>query len=754
MNSVRLSTSFIPKICILIFAAVLLYAQTLNDPFHFDDAVTIVTNQAVHHLPDLSSTIRGLLEFQPSRFVTNFTFAINYFIGRLDVTGYHAVNILIHLGVAFLVWWFGELLVRLTGRKEGNDNRSTKNKKKKTQEPVQVNAAQASPIPFLAALVFLVHPVNTEAVSYISQRSEQLAALFYLAAVCLYIQGRMLEGNPRLFFAGAVICGLLGSFSKETAVTLPLMIIVVELFFFGGGTKENIRHRRTLFGSLIIAFVLLIPAAFKFDYAGRLFSPHLSQSHLGDVLTLPTYLLTQLNVWVDFLRLAFVPIGLNLDHDYPMAHTLLEFPTLASFGVLAALLAAAFRLRRSHPMVSFAIIWFFVTLASNLVPRAHVIFEHKLYLVLTGMLPALCLGVSALVKDRRAVVFVLFVIILILGTLTFFRNRVWASEVSLWEDVIRKSPNKARVHLSLGTAYAAEGRYEEALKYLTSAIGMMADPYRAYSTRGAVYAKMGRDDLALDDFNKATAAAPQFTEGYVRRAEALARGKAYTLALEEFNKAIATDPHDASAYKMRGRLYDAMRQYGQAFADYNKALGIDPGDAQALAWRGYLHAIAGRIDEALADFNKAIRIDPGFADAYVYRGMYFKDRKDYRRAFAELDKAVALSPKSSLAHYQRAGIWFDVGNLDKAAVDLDRAIALDPGFDLPYALRGIIHARRKEYDEAMRDFNKAIEIDPQSGSHHFNRSKLYRETGNAAQMIMDARAAKSLGFAVPQEYLQ
>ena len=231
MNSVRLSTSFIPKICILIFAAVLLYAQTLNDPFHFDDAVTIVTNQAVHHLPDLSSTIRGLLEFQPSRFVTNFTFAINYFIGRLDVTGYHAVNILIHLGVAFLVWWFGELLVRLTGRKEGNDNRSTKNKKKKTQEPVQVNAAQASPIPFLAALVFLVHPVNTEAVSYISQRSEQLAALFYLAAVCLYIQGRMLEGNPRLFFAGAVICGLLGSFSKETAVTLPLMIMVVDLFF-------------------------------------------------------------------------------------------------------------------------------------------------------------------------------------------------------------------------------------------------------------------------------------------------------------------------------------------------------------------------------------------------------------------------------------------------------------------------------------------------------------------------------------------
>ncbi len=745
------------KISILILLGGLLYAQTLDDPFHFDDAVTIVGNKAVHLLPDWSATIKEILAFQPSRFVTNITFALNYYAGRLDTAGYHAVNIIIHLVTAILVWWLGNLFVMLSlsshaGEQNKHEGKAAASRKKGLGKSTQINIHLHAHIPFLAALVFLAHPVNTQAVTYISQRSEALAALFYAASVCCYIQGRICHVQRTPFFIGAAVSGLLASFSKETAVTLPLMIIAVELFFFK--RKNDALPRQLLFGILGIVFVVLIPSAFKFNYAQMLSEPRLSQSHLGDVLTFPTYLLTQIRVFVTFLRLAFVPTGLNLDYDYPMVHTVLDPAFLGGVGVLMGIGAGAFFLRRKHPMLTFAAVWFFLTLSSNLVPRAHVLFEHKLYLALAGMLPALCLGLADFVNDRRVMMGGLCCVIVIFAALTFQRNRVWDSEITLWEDVIKKSPQKARVHLSLGAAYARTGQYENALKYMTNAIGMLGDPHRAYSNRGAVYVKMKKDDLALTDLNQAITLEPRFLDPYVNRAEILARMNNYEAALKDLDHAISIDPEYVPAYRMRGRIFDAMRRYDRAWADYNRVLAIDPGDAQAMAWRGYLHALAGRMEEAFADFNAALRMDADFSDAYIYRGMYYKDRRQKDAAFRDFDRAIALTPDSSLAYYQRASARFDFGELDASLADVNKAIVLDEGFDLPYALRGIIRARHKEFGPAMEDFNKAILLQPKSAAHYINRAKLYKILGDASGMNKDIQSAKSLGVALHKDLVQ
>lgn len=756
MNVFQQSHQTVLKFLILVFLGIALYAQTFDDPFHFDDAVTIVGNKAVHYLPDWPLTVREILVFQPSRFVTNVTFALNYYFNRLDVFGYHLVNVVVHLAAAVLVWWLGELLLLLqmnmqTEKELPHSGKKKSAAKKKSEIKTVTSANPNAVIPFLAALLFLVHPVNTEAVAYISQRSESLAALFYVAAVCLYIKGRAGDGKSVLYFSVSALSGLLATFSKETALTLPLMIILIEIFFFGRGrtAAQHIRHG----WFLVLLFLVLIPSAFHFNYKKMLFVSYLSQSHLGDVLTLPTYLLTQLNVFATFLRLMVVPVGLNLDHDYLMAHSLFEPSTLFSFCLLAGILSAAFRFRREHPLLAFAVFWFFLTLSSNLIPRAHVMFEHKLYLALTGTLPALSLGLVPIFKNTRPLMAGLCIVIVLFGGMTFARNRVWGSDVSLWEDIIRKSPQKARVQLSMGTAYAMENKYDRALKFLTQSIGMTADPYRAYLNRGAVYVKMKKDDIALQDFDQAIQASPQFLDTYINRGEVFARRKDYPAALSDFNKTIEADPDYAPGYKMRGRVYDALQKYPQALADYNRALGIEPGDAQVLAWRGYINAVGGHLNEALTDFNAALRLDPKFSDAYVYRGMYYKDRRDYPRAFADLDKAIVLNPSSSLAHYQHASVWFDAGNLNEAARDLDKAIALDPGFDLPHALRGIIHARRKEYGQALVDLTKAIALNPQSGSHYFNRSRVYKEQGDKVNASKDAQAARAVGFSVNDSYL-
>ncbi|GEM_PF-441867 len=748
MNTARPSHQILVKFFILCGLGLAIYAQTFDDPFHFDDAVTIVNNKAVHYLPDWPATFKAICEFQPSRFVTNLTFALNYYVHAFDVFGYHLINLLVHLIAACLVWWLGELLLVVQERTKDKPSNHRKNKN------IPVETSPLAHVPFLAALVFLAHPVNTQAVTYISQRYESLAALFYVASVCLYIRGRMAGKKQALpFFVSATVCGLLAMFSKETAITLPLMIVFIEYFWFRREIDPKQGHgpRWGWVVALCLASLVVIPAVFRFNYTQILFAERPSQSHPGDVLTFPTYFLTQFRVLMTFARLLFVPVGLNLDYDFPMSHTLFEPETFLGFLFVVGFLVLAWRARRPYPILAFAILWFFITLSANFIPRTHVIFEHKLYLAATGAIPALSLWLFRFFKNRRALTVGFMVVIAIFSCLAFMRNKVWDTDVGLWQDVIQKSPHKARVYLGLGAAYATAGELDSALKYLTQAATMMSDPH-PYNNRGMVYVRKKQDDLALEDFNKTIAINPAFVDGYVNRGELLARRKHYHEALADFNKAIEFGPGLSSAYKMRGRLYDALHRYDLAMADYNRAIAIDPGDAQATAWRGYIYALSGRSDEALRDFKAALRADPGFSDGYVFRGMYYKEHGKRDLALADINKALALKPASALAYYQRADLWAQSGNAVEAMRDVERSIALDPNYDLPYALRAFLYAQTKNYDLALKDLNKSLELNPDFIDAYLNRGLLYTVQGKEVLAVADFSKAIELNPRSPGVY--
>ncbi|MBL8013433.1 MAG: tetratricopeptide repeat protein [Candidatus Omnitrophica bacterium] len=738
-----------------VLAAVTLtvYAQTFNDPFHFDDTVTIVENRAVHYLPDWSRTFQEIAAFQPSRFVTNLTFALNYYFHRLDVFGYHLINVLIHVLNGFLVWEFGRRLCCLSCNFVP-DVYSRKKSFAKKKANFQGSKETAGEIPaFLSALLFVVHPVNTQAVAYISQRSESLAALFYLSSVCCYLKARTSDFRRNIYFAGAVVCGLLATFSKETAVTLPLMIIVVELVFFSNNKVSRAEFPRTVvFALLTLAFLLAVPAAFHFQYLQKLFTPYYSQSHLGDVLTLPTYLMTQINVFAVFLKLTFVPIGLNLDHDFPMVRSIFEPVVFLNLCLLSAILYGAWRLRRKHPMLTFAVVWFFVTLSSNLVPRAHVFFEHKLYLALIGFIPAFAIGLSTFTKRSTYLTSFLMCVVFIFTALTCLRNRVWESEISLWENVRTQSPQKARVNLSLGTAYAENEDYDKAILFLTKAMGLMKDPYLPYLNRGAVYVKMKNDDLAVEDFNRALEINPQGLNAYINRGEVFARRKDYSSALADFQKAIAIDETFAPGYKMRGRIFEAMGEFPRALDDYNRALHWEPADGQTLAWRGFILAVLNRKEQALTDFNAAIRLDPQFPDAYTYRGMYWKDQGQTALAFKDFNRAIELNPSFALGLYQRASFYQSMGEGTEALKDVNRAIALDPNLDLSYALRALLQAQKKEFSAALEDFTKALGLNPEFVEVYINRGSLHLLMNQPQKAVDDFTQAIQLNPDVVSVY--
>ena len=797
------------KAFLLIGLGLLIYANSFKVPFQFDDKVVIIENKSIHDLADLPATIQAILDFQPSRLVTLVTFAVNYYFHRLDVFGYHCVNLAVHVLAAFAVWWLGELLLRLS---------MPGGKKKKV--PAASSGEWRQHVPFVAALVFLAHPVNTQAVTYITQRAESLAALFYVVTICLFIKGRSADKKRAPgFFAGAVISGVLAMFSKETAISLPLMVLLIEFFFF----RREKAVLPVVSWKLAVAALLalmIVPAVFRFDVAGIVVSSHQSQSHLGDVLSLSTYLLTQLRVLVTFLRLVFVPVNLNLDHDYVMSHTLFEPATFLSFVVLAGLLWAAWRWRERHPMLAFAVGWFFLALSSNLIPRSHVIFEHKLYLALAGLLPALCLGLYGLIPNRRAFAIALGLVLALFSYLTVERNQVWGSPISLWEDVVRKSPNKGRAHLSLGAAYSTAGQYEAGLRHLTQATTMMSDPY-VYTSRGAAYVLQKDDVRALADFNQAITLDPGFVEAYLIRGELYARRKEYRLAAVDFNTAIELYPQRSLGYKMRGRLNEKLGRYDFALSDYNRAITLDGADAGVVAWRGYLYALTGKKDEALRDFEEALRLDPQFSDGYVYRGMHRKENNRLKEALADFNRAVSLKP-SALAYYQRANLWFEMKKYAEAMEDVNRALSLDAAYDLAYGLRarlyvekkqirpaiedldrslqanpeyidgylnrsllhqklgdlegaiedltkvialnpnapgsyirrGRIYATLKKFDLALQDLSAAIAIDPRSGAILYNRSVVHKEKGDVKNALSDALGAQKLGFPVPEDYLK
>lgn len=625
------------KFLVLTGLSLAIYAQTFDDPFHFDDLFYITNNTSIRHLANFPQTIRSIADFQISRFVVVLTFAINYHFHQLNVFGYHLVNFLIHVLSSCLVWWMGELCFILSS--VGKFRSFLQNKG---------GAAHHGPIsdqslvqaPYWAALLFAVHPLNTQAVVYISQRCESLATLFYVAAVCSYLQQRISETRTLRGFMPALICGLLGMFSKETVITLPLTIIFLEFFFFKGRERFHFNRLWLIFG--YVCLILVVPALLGFNLRQVLFSSIQSQSHSGDVLTLPTYLLTQSRVFVRFLSLMIAPLGMNLDYDFPMSHTLFERETFLSFLTLGVILFMAVRMRRKIPMMTFAIVWFFLTLSANLIPRANVIFEHKMYLALAGVLPPMVIGLFDIVKDRRMLTLSLSFVVLVFSLLSVQRNSIWRDEITLWTDVIVKSPQKSR----------------------------------PYNHRGMAYKRKGSFDLAVADFNRVIDLDPEDASAYLNRANLFKLMGNNDQAFNDYSKAILLDSHNPDAYASRSSILRHLGQFDMAKADLDVALRLNPNKSEYFSARAHIRQRQGDIDGAIQDCNQALRFKHDDLYTYNNRGNLYLIKGDAKAAAEDYDRAIKLDPRFAQAYLNRAVVRLHMGLTQESVLDLRKAQSL------------------------------------------------------------------------------
>ncbi len=602
------------SIAVLCLAA---YSNSLSGPFVFDDVPNIQDNRSLRWTDFSWSGVQGAVRESPSpsRPVANLSFALNYYFGQHNVRGYHVVNIGIHLLTALLVYLLALAVLRRVPPREDR----------------LLRPSVSHWIALTAALIFASHPIQTQAVTYIVQRMTSLCAFFYLAALLLYIYGRTAQAPRRRWtlWASSVVCWLLALGSKQISVTLPVTILWFEWYFFQdsgvAGAKKN-----TKFGLLALALLGLL-GLLAWLYLGSEPLDRLLASYAHRDFTLGQRLMTQFRVVMFYLSLLAVPhpSRLNLIHQVVPSQSPIEpITTLLSMVGISGLLGLTLYLAHRHRIASFCLLWFFLHLViESSVIGLEMVFEHRLYLPMVGfsLLLAWLLFAGTGAPSGWAVA-VPAAICLLLAVGSYHRNQVWQDEITLWSDVVSKSPQHARAHNNLGAALGRVGRFDAALTQVQEALQIEPDYAEAHYNWGVALAGLGRPEEAVAHYQKALRLEPDHAKAHDGWGTALQLLGRFEESVAHYEHALRIEPDYADAHYNWGTALANLGRSEEAIAHYRDALRNKTNLAEA----HYNWALAvqdlGRLAEAMTHYQEALRIRPDYAEAQYNLGVLLEDR--------------------------------------------------------------------------------------------------------------------------------
>ncbi|MDH4161422.1 MAG: hypothetical protein OEW15_01870 [Nitrospirota bacterium] len=625
-----------PTVGVIVLYAVvgfILYFQVISEAgFVFDDLEYIVDNPILFDLPSL------LRNFSDPRQIGYLSFAINYLVGGTDPLGYHLVNVVIHIANAVLVFFLVSRLLALAGWSRE-----------------QLGSRTLFTLPAAAGLLFLVHPLQTQAVSYVTQRFTSLAVLFYLLSVVLYLEARArMDGSGQrtrgmTLYWLAVLSALLAMKVKEISFTLPLVILAVEILLIGG---YPVRAKSIYLVVPFLATMVIIPLSIIGPEWGLIErSVGVAESTRAlKIIDLTTrspleYFATQMRVLVIYLRLLFLPYSQSVVYEITASRSLWEPKVLLSLFLHLSLCAGAvvlwFRSSREGisraPLLRLAALgigWFYVTASveSSVIPIKDLIFEHRAYLPGVGILMAVCSAALLLAgtgdERRLAARFPIAVlaVVVVFGGATIARNKVWLNELVLWDDVIVKAPNKAIGYNNRGNALKGLGRLEEAIQDINTTIRIvektigrpLAWEEADYTQENLAKTYLGRAEIhrALGDYEQADAdmrtakfmmmsTTPIPLEQERARAASLFEQGAYAEAVQVYSTILAWFPDDLDAIIGRANAFAGRGTYDNALHDLDAAVRRHPGSPVPLYYRGITYLRMGKREAAAADLERS-----------------------------------------------------------------------------------------------------------------------------------------------------
>ena len=639
--------------CLLIIVVgTIIYSNSFYGEFHFDDGMHIVQQNNLNDL-SLYSKFSSWIKIN-NRPLAYFTLAINRSLNGTNVFGYHVFNLIVHLSTSVMVFFFTLLMIS-----------------QKIVRPIQIKGKEKI-VALFVALIFLCHPIQTQAVSYIIQRMTSLAALFYITSCFFYFKARLSQvaGNLNLkfvlYYLIMVVTAIAAILSKQIAITLPLTYLLIEFFFI-----RNKQEKR--FNTFLLTGVIAISISFIVVVIGGLL-PQETES-----ISRFEYFLTQLKVLVKYVQLLVLPISQNLDYNFPISKSIWGIYELISGFGLMSLLGSIFILYRKYPLISFGLAWFFITLLveSSIIPIRDVIFEHRLYLPMFGFAIILVVVLLEIFNKFKRTQFILAfsIIIAAYACLTIVRNTVWKTNLSLWSDVVQKSPNKARPHINLGIAYFKLLKPILAIEQFNMANKLAPKNNQIYYNRAESYLVLNRPEEAIQDLNQSISLNNKFAKSYVARAKAKILLNNLDAAVIDCSKAIALKPELESAWFERSKVYLFTGEIQKAESDLNVVINLNPNYAAALNNRALVLLYQGKNKEAISDLNKAIYLDPKLINAYNDMAKTCYKMGQFNFSITYLTSSLQYNPKNGDMLKLRGNCYLNQNKVQLAYNDFLSAVA-------------------------------------------------------------------------------
>jgi len=547
-----------------------IYLHSREGPFVFDDLPNILDNPHIRITSlDWDSLRRAAFDSPaPNRAVVNISFALNYYFHQYAPEGYRLVNVLVHLCNGLLLYFF---------------------LKSTLQTPGLINRYQDFSllfIPFAAVCIWLVNPLHTQSVSYIVQRMNTMATMFYMLAFLLYVRLRLLDRDCRyrwLLLGGGLLAYLLALGCKENAVTLPFFIFLYEWYFFRDLSRTWFKKNHYWLAVIFLFMVCMAIIYLDGNPLTRILYEYQSRD-----FTLTQRILTQFRVVIFYVFLFLFPhpSRLNLDHHFTLSHSLLDPPsTLLSILVVCCLIAMAVIKARRSPLLSFCIIWFLGNLAiESSVIGLEIVFEHRTYLPTILFSIVLVTIIYRFVNHQWARRLILCLIVVAGSTWTHERSQVWSASIALWSDSSNKSPGKARPYVNLGVAHKEQGQLERAIGYLSRAVRIKPEYSKArYNLSSALLSK-----------------------GDYRSAEVHAR------------EALRSTPDDTDTINTLGIALAGQGRADEAISSFLQALDLNPHEAGTHYNLSLALANAGQLSKAEKYCLEALRIEPDYRAARMH----------------------------------------------------------------------------------------------------------------------------------------
>ena len=647
------------------------------------------------------------------------SYAVDYHFFKLNPQGYHLSNILLHSITAWLVF--------LT----------------------LYSLANSYTIALAASLLFLVHPIQTDSVTYLAGRRDILSSLFYLLGFYLFIRYR--KKNTVLLLSAIFLCYALAVSSKEMAVTLPALCFVYDFMeSYAALPKTKTSAHNHLLKRIVVCMlhlwkkrvffysILLLGAAAFCYYKVAVMPPSRHPGYYGG--TWATNFLTVSRIILYYLKLMLFPITLNADYSYnafPLTTQLLDFKAWAAVLALCVIFWAGIKAFRYNRIITFSLAWFFITLlpVCHIIPHHELMAEHYLYLPSIGFffLAGITLYTWCWQKHRYIFFLIAGLLMVIFSVRTVDRNRDWKNALTLWERTVKTAPDCARALNNLGVEYYKIGKYHKARESYIKSLVLKPDSPDPYHNLGNMLADKKLFDPAIKCYQKAfSLCRPGDGREILNSCGIACRSRGDLLAAKWlFLLALKFDAPYAEAHSNMGATFLAEGNLDKALNELNAAVKIDPDVPEYHNNLGSVFRKAGIPAKAEQEFREAIRLNPDFMEAHNNLGNVLKDQGRYLEAIDEFRRCIELKPDSAEV-FTNLGIVLRKAEFIREAIDaFNQALELQPSLALPHLQLALMYlSREKDNEKALFHLKKTLELDPSLPQADAIRTKIAELEGN------------------------